>query len=237
MKTIKFRVPLLALAGAMLLAFGNPTHAAPVLESGDAGQLISTAQLTAGSGAISTIRGSLLTSSGTDYADVFRVYLQGGSLFSATTTGSSIAFNNFDTSLFLFNSAGLGVVANDDDPSVGPTSTISYTAASAGFYFLAIAGAGYTPVSGSGAIFGSLIGLDQVGPAGPGGAGALSGWSSSSSEGDVYEILLSGAFAGPSVTAVVPEPAGLMLAVMGLGALRMSRRSLASRRVLASPSI
>jgi len=89
-------------------------------------------------------------------------------------------------------------------------------------------------VSGSGAIFGSLIGLNQVGPVGPGGAGALSGWSSSTSEGDAYEILLSGAFAGPRDTAVVPEPAGLMLAVMALGALRMSRRRLAAVPVSSS---
>ena len=224
MKTTQFRRPLLACASAVLFTYGNAVHASVILESADAGQLTTTAQSIAGTSAIDAIRGSLLTSSSIDYADVFRVYLQNGSQFSATTTGSTIAYNNFDTSLFLFNSAGMGLVANDDDPSIGPTSTLSYTAANAGYYFLAIAGAGYTPASASGAIFGNLIGQDQVGPTGPGGAGSLSNWSSITSEGGVYELLLTGAFAGPAVPAEIAEPASLMLAALALGALGASRR-------------
>ena len=120
MKTTKFRRPLQAFASAVLFTYGNAVHASVILESADAGQLTTTAQSIAGTSAIDAIRGSLLTSSSVDYADVFRVYLQNGSQFSATTTGSTITYNNFDTSLFLFNSAGMGLVANDDDPSAEP---------------------------------------------------------------------------------------------------------------------
>jgi hypothetical protein len=75
MKMKKIRISLLALASTMVLAFGNSAHAALITEAGDAGKLTTTAQTSAGSGAIDAIRGTLLTSSGDDYADIFRIYL------------------------------------------------------------------------------------------------------------------------------------------------------------------
>lgn len=228
MKNMKprFKRPVAAFASAALLALSASAHAVPTMEGGDAGQTIATAQSLAGGAPVTALRGTLLSSSANDYADIFRVYLYAGAAFSATTTASALAFNNFDTSLFLFDSAGMGVLANDDDPNVGPTSTItSFSAAANGFYYLAIAGSGYTPVSLAGAIFGNLVGQDQAGPTGPGGAQALSGWSSTSSEGDAYEILLTNAFSGPREVPVdVPEPGSLLLAGLGLSALAASRR-------------
>jgi hypothetical protein len=216
-KKIHFTHSTRALAGAVLLALAaGAAHAGAVTESGDAGELRNSAQSFTGNSAISSISGSLLTTSASDYADLFRIYLYAGSVFSATTTASAWNTNNFDTALFLFDATGHGVVANDDDPNVGAQSTITITqtVGASGYYYLAIAGAGYTPVSAGGSIFGSLLGKDQVQAVGPGGSGALSGWQSISGEGDRYQIMLQGAYA--SATAV-PEPVSITMLMAGLG--------------------
>ena len=107
------------------------------------------------------------------------------------------------------------MLATDD--TGGPQSTISgFTPALSGVYFIAIAGAGYNPISSGGSIFpASLFGGGQVGPTGAGGAFALSGWNSTTNQGDAYEILLTGA----SAIAPVPEPAGAALLALGLAGL------------------
>jgi hypothetical protein len=217
-KQIRFKQSLRTLVGAALMTLAaGAAHAGAVTESGDAGELLGSAQ-TFSTGVISTISGSLLTTSATDYADLFRVYLYAGTTFSATTTESAFTTNIFDTALFLFDSAGHGVVANDDDPNVGPTSTITKNVISTGYYYLGIAGAGYTPVSSSGPIFGSLFGKDQALPIN---GGTLSGWQSESQEGDIYEIKLQGAYAN---AAPVPEPATISMLMAGLGLVGMAAR-------------
>jgi hypothetical protein len=196
--------------------------AATFTEIGDAGQTLGSAQI------INTLPGgtSLTAIFGTmegSGADLFQIFLTGGQTFSATTVNNTTFF---DSQLFLFNSTGIGIYANDDDPNNPPQSTlpsgISFTPSASGIYYLAISGSGYLPQSSGGFIFPVSGGLlDQtggtqnaVGPTGPGGASALSAWSSASSETGSYEIDLTGAqFVSSSA---VPEPATGILLGFGL---------------------
>jgi hypothetical protein len=201
------------------------------VEVGDAGQLLGTAQIvnTLPGAELDAIQGNLEAGG----ADLFQIFLTGGQTFSATTTASSIAFNNFDSQLMLFDSSGIGVYANDDDPNSPPQSTllagVTLTPAASSIYYLAIGGDGFMPTSLAGLIFPVSGGIldqsgdpanGQVGPTGAGGASPLNGWSSTSSENGAYEIVLTGAeFVGAAAT---PEPATAGLIGMGIfcGVLR-----------------
>lgn len=216
------------LAALFACAWVQVSLGATYTEIGDAGQTLITAQpvntLPLGT-PLSAIFGNLELGG----ADIFGIYLTGGQTFSATTVNGSTFI---DTQLFLFTSAGLGVYANDDDPNSPPQSTlpagISFTPIASGFYYLAVSGAGFMPVSSGGFIFPVSGGfLDQsggiqntVGPTGPGGASALTGWSSLSSENGAYEIDLTGA-------QFIPEPSSALLVASGLimaGARRYGKR-------------
>ena len=220
---------------AVLLALGatGAAHADAVFDEGpgDAGQLLLTATTTVGTGALGTIRGSL--TGGLDTADLFAIYLTAGTAFSATTTASPFTYNAFDTVLYLFDAAGKGLIANDDDGNVGgPQSTLSnYIPSVSGLYYLAIAGAGYNPVSGADAIFPLLWGQGGNVAANPG-AGVLTGWTSSTSEFGDYEIVLTGATAASGV----PEPASLLLAGAALIAAGAARRRKSTPSAAAKPA-
>ena len=202
-----------------------PASAATFTEMGDAGQTLATAQLvnTQPPGTILTAIFGTMESSG---ADIFKIYLTGGQTFSATTTTLFNPGNPtvFDSQLFLFNSSGIGVYANDDDNTNGPPqstlpASLSFTPSSAGVYYLAISGSGFLPLSAGGFIFpvsGGLLNQPAsapwvVGPTGPGGASALTGWSSTSSETGAYEIDLTGA-----QFLSIPEPSTALLLACGL---------------------
>ena len=193
-------------------------------EFGDAGQTLSTAQVTGGfpqETPLTHIVGTL----GPGQADIFLIRLTGGQTFSATTVSSSSNF--FDTQLFLFDSNGRGVYANDDDPDSPPQSTLPasdiLTPVFPGLYYLAISGSGFLPQSAAGLIFPStaipgLLDSGVVGPTGPGGAQTLSGWSSTSSEAGAYDILLTGAeFAAP-------EPSTAFFLSGGIALVALRRR-------------
>jgi len=221
------RIKCMALLALCGLSTASAFAANTYVESGDAGQTIATAQAVGtlpGGSPLDAIRGTL-----TSGADLYQIYLTGGQAFSATTTASSLAYNSFDTELFLFNSAGLGVYANDDSAASPPQSTLpashAFAPSASGVYYLAIAGAGYTPVSAGGAIFDAFFATsDVVGPTGAGGTAPLASWSSVSSETGDYEIVLTGAQFLPTA---VPEPASALLLLAGLAAsATLSRRRL-----------
>jgi len=149
--------------------------------------------------------------------------------FSAITTGE--AFGITDTELFLFDSSGLGVYANDDidggntlsclpsddgsnpcpatRPSgVGPTSD--------GIYYLAITRSSNMPLSVSGEMFTIFDSTDVVGPdTTMGGNDPITGWDGgafTSADTDLtgFDITLTG------VSAEVPEPGVVILLAVGL---------------------
>jgi hypothetical protein len=216
----RFKHTWLPIAALALGAATSAQAAAVFLEGGtDAGESLATATAVTGSGSVDAIRGTL--DGGAD-ADLFAVYLTAGTAFSATTTASGFPYNFFDTVLYLFDAAGKGLIANDDDGNAGGSqSTLSgYIPTVSGLYYLAITGASYTPVSGGAAIFPSLLGQAGNVAANPG-AGALSGWNSITSESGDYEIVLTGASAAASD---VPEPGSLLLAGAALGAAGLIRR-------------
>lgn len=213
-----FKNTWLPIAALALGAATSAQAAAVYIEGGDAGETIDTARTFLGAGPIDAIQGSI-----DGDADLFAIYLTAGTAFSATTTASGIDYNFFDTVLYLFDAAGKGLIGNDDDGNVGGSqSTLSnYIPTVSGLYYLAITGASYTPVSGGSAIFPSLLGQGGNVAANPG-AGALTGWSSLTSEFGDYEIQLVGASA--SAASDVPEPASLLLAGAALGAAGLIRR-------------
>jgi hypothetical protein len=193
--------------------------AATITETGDAGQTLATAQLIPGPGSVplTRISGSLTPTE----ADIFRIHISNGFFLAATVSDSS---SFFDTQLFLFDSLGFGVFANDDDLFAPPQSTSAPGGPlSAGFYYLAVAGFGYDPVSGGGLIFPPVDNLLVLSSelrtaTGPGGALPLSAFSGTSNQGGSYRIELAG-------VQTVPEPSSgaVLCLVFGCFALYRNR--------------
>jgi len=190
-------------------------------EVGDAGSLPATAEVTTGIGALTAIDGTLDPTSG-DIADMYKIFITGGGTFSATTVGGA----SFDTELYLFDSAGVGIYANDDftgflGPSTLPAG-MALTPSASGLYYLAISQCCFEPSNGSGAIFNAsfdhnaVVGATQSGGALP--ITDYSGASDQTSGGGAYTITLTGAqFAAP--VSAVPEPGTLFLLLTGVAGI------------------
>jgi hypothetical protein len=226
---------MLGLALALALAAAPAATAATWTEVGDAGTLPSNAQVAFGDGGLTSISGSL--NSTTD-RDMFEIYIDGGGTFSATTVAQPGTV--FDTQLFLFDSSGMGVYASDDDPSAAGASQFRstlpasnpLTPVASGYYFLLIDNSPSFPTGAGGVIFpnfatSAAAEFAVVGPTGPGGGSPITGYSGSGTETGTYTIALTGA------SFIIPEPGTLALLAAGspvLLALALRRRGRSGRR-------
>lgn len=228
-----FAVASLTACLAVLALTGTGAQAQTWTKTGSPGNLPATAQVTQGVGVLTTILGSLSTISTASTAsnpDLFQIYINGASPFSATTVGPATTL--FDTQLFLFDAAGAAVYANDDASTFTKGALLNPAAPLAsGFYFLGVSAYGAIPRSGgttsafdmfpntvddtSGTV--PFTGLKAPKP---GVTGPLTNWSLSSAdvETGVYSIALSGV---SYAAAPVPESSttvslGLLL-LLGLG--------------------
>lgn len=212
-------------AALSLLSLTAPAHG-DYLEVGDSGDLPGSAQFAPTGGPLTVIRGTL---SGYFDADMYAVYVSNPSTFAVTTDGALTSA--YDTQLFLFDASGRGVVANDDisHGPYNPRSTLpasgAYRVTTPGLYYLAISGWDRDPMSAGGEIFNDdQIYNAPVGPNGPGGALALSGWNGDASGNGgwgAYGIYLTGA----QVASAVPEPGVAMLLVFGAALASRRRRA------------
>ena len=180
--------------------FSAPAWSIPYLEIGDAGETLAAAQ--AVGGGVTSIVGSIVNQS----ADMFSFYWSGGAL-TLDTIGSRA-----DTQLFLFNSLGQGVWANDQADSMS-YSRIVDPALAAGLYYIGLSVFDYDPRSSLGFMFPSAPFNGQFGPSN---LAPLDHWARfsghSSGEGS-YVINFSSATS-------VPEPPMLILlatALLGMG--------------------
>jgi len=215
------RIVTAVLLAALTLAL--PCFAATV--SGDgAGNLPSTALDFTGLDNKFTIQGSLPydPNAGTFAEAVFKIDLSAYQFFSAATvtvTGGHFGFGIPDTELFLFDSSGNGVYANDD---VSASNTLSFLPnpsgglgpALNGIYYLGISFSADMPIDAvANELFSPSSSTDVV--AANLGVGSIAGWDHNvfaSPDTDLiyYQI---------DVTTGVPEPSTLVLLLPGLAAV------------------
>lgn len=164
---------------------------------------------------LDTITGRVSTGS-----DMFKIQLNSASLFTATAFGAT---NPFNPQLFLFDSSGAGLFANDDAPANASNAEIQ-ASLQAGIYFLGISKSDSDPLNSAGQeIFpdSPITGLVTPSGANP----IFASWSGGPAGVRSYQIDLSATSAPTSV----PTPALLPgLLAFGAGIVRKRRESAAA---------
>lgn len=173
---------LMATAGAAFItlgAMGAAQAQVTITENGDAGQTLDTAQqIPSGAATLDSIVGTI---SSPQEADLFSFFIHDPAAFSATAVGG-VSDVFLDPQLFLFNSNGNGVYANDDGTEGSLASTLpagnQFSPTQPGVYFLGISDFDNDPVSAGGEIFpegatDAEFNTLVVGPTGPGGGSPL----------------------------------------------------------------
>jgi hypothetical protein len=162
---------LAALAVLVLSLAVAPAHAQVWTESPDAGDLVSTAQVTAGVGPLTQIKGVL--DSPTD-VDVYCVHLSTPPPALSALIGLNCVVI-MGPNVWLFDAAGNGIGSNSTCSGGSKMIITPNTGLPAGNYYVAVSYFDYDPQSSLGAIW-------QPGPPfwrtpdGPGAAGTLTGW-------------------------------------------------------------
>jgi hypothetical protein len=196
---------------ALALTAGN-VRGAIWTETGDANQTVAGAQGTTGSGPLTAIVGSVIPN---DRVDMFVITITDPLLFSASTVGGAA----FDTQLFLFTMAGMGVAHSDDTATSTQSTLTGQFVPAPGNYLLAISIYDRDPVSALGqALWNDTPFTTERAPDGPAAGSPLANWGGSSGAGGAYTIGLTGA----TFSTLVPAPGTVMLA--GLAGLAMVSR-------------
>ncbi len=167
-------------------------------ESGDAGDMIATANVTSGVGPLMSINGVHV--SDLDPTDMYCISIPDLLVFEAHLNCATL--DNFD--LWLFDDNGYGV-ALDNGCAFGLTKVTGQFGSSSGTYYLAVTADGNVALSSSGEIWNPAIVSGERAPDGSGGGNPLSVWIGAVSVDTMgYGVQISGAefceAAVPSVT-------------------------------------
>jgi hypothetical protein len=170
-----------------LLAFATTARAQVWTESGDAGDLVPTAQHTSGAGALTTITGSLASPTDVDLYCVHLVATPPAGLPIVSLQCVIIQGPN----VWLFDAAGNGVFTNELCAGGGKTLLAPNVSLPPGTYYIGVSYSEVDPFSAGGPIWIPAL-LGQRSPDGPGAAGSLIGWGGPPNPGPInpYQISL-----------------------------------------------